>query len=153
MSKVIDLDLIRIDVEKQNKNEVLELLASLAFENDIVESEKVYLEGLLGRESECTTGFGKGFAIPHCKSITVKKPTVIVCKLKNGVEWEAMDDKPVNFVLGLAIPESEAGTTHLKILSQLARLLMDDEFTDKLNNTNTVQEIYSLLDNKIGGGQ
>ncbi|MGL5354707.1 MAG: PTS sugar transporter subunit IIA, partial [Clostridium sp.] len=129
MSKVIDLNLIRIDVEKENKNEVLELLARLAFENDIVESEKAYFEGLLERESECTTGFGKGFAIPHCKSITVKKPAVIVCKLKNGVEWEAMDDKPVNFVLGLAIPESEAGTTHLKILSQLARLLMDDEFT------------------------
>ena len=44
-----------------------------------------------------------------------------------------MDDKPVNFVLALAVPDTEAGTTHLKILSQIARFLMDDEFTMVLN--------------------
>lgn len=153
MNKVIDLRLIKIDVEENDKKSVLELVANMAFQNDVVESKEIYFKGLLEREVECTTGFGKGFAIPHCKSVTVKKPSVIICKLKNDVEWESMDDKGVNFVLALAIPESQAGTTHLKILSQLARLLMDDDFTEKLNNTNTVQEIYSLLDNKIGGGQ
>lgn len=152
MDKVIDLNLIKFATEKKDKQEVLKLISKIAFENEIVKSQDVYLEGLLKRELECTTGFGKGFAIPHCKSITVKRAAVIVCKLTNDIEWESMDDKPVNFVIGLAIPEAEAGTTHLKILSQVARMLMDDEFTDKLNKANTIQEIYSLLDNKIGGG-
>lgn len=152
MDKVIDLSLIKLATEEKEKQDVLKLIAKIAFENDVIESQDIYLEGLLKRELECTTGFGKGFAIPHCKSITVKRAAVIVCKLKNKIEWESMDDKPVNFVLGLAIPEAEAGTTHLKILSQVARLLMDDEFTNKLNNANTEQEIYLLLDNKIEGG-
>ncbi|MGL4450364.1 MAG: PTS sugar transporter subunit IIA [Sarcina sp.] len=152
MHKIIDLNLIKLATSEKEKKEVLKLIAKIAFENDIVESQNRYFEGLVQRESQCTTGFGKGFAIPHCKSDTVKKPAIIVCKLKNSIEWEAMDDKPVNFVLGLAIPEAEAGTTHLKILSQVARLLMDDKFTNQLNNANTIQEIYLLLDNKIEGG-
>ncbi len=153
MNKVIDINLIKVNIKEKTKNEVLKVVADIANENDIIESKEIYYNGLLEREEECTTGFGKGFAIPHCKSSTVKRAAVIVLKLDNDVEWEAMDDKPVNFVLALAIPDSEAGTTHLKILSQIARLLMDDEFTNMLNNSESEDEIYNLLNEKIEGGK
>ncbi|MGL4107560.1 PTS sugar transporter subunit IIA [Clostridium sp. LP20] len=153
MTGVIDIKTIKVGIKAETKEEVLQFVSNIAFENEIVKSKEIYLNGLLERERECTTGFGKGFAIPHCKSITVNRPAVIVCKLENEVEWESMDDKPVHFVLALAVPEAEAGTTHLKILSQIARCLMDDEFTDKLNNTKSENEIYNLLNEKLEGGK
>lgn len=63
-----------------------------------------------------------------------------------------MDDKPVNFVLALAVPDTEAGTTHLKILSKIARFLMDDEFTMKLGSSKSEDEIYKYLIEKLEGG-
>lgn len=153
MESVVQLALIRTSVKAKCKEDVLKIVTDIAYENNIIKSKEIYYQGLLQRESECTTGFGKGFAIPHCKSTTVNTASVIICKLNNLVEWESMDDKPVNFVLALAVPESEAGTTHLKILSQIARMLMDDEFTDRLKNTNTSNDIYSLMSEKLKGGQ
>lgn len=149
MENVIDINLIRVNVEATDKLEVLKIVSEIAYENEIVKSKEDYYLGLIKREEEFTTGFGKGFAIPHCKSITVKRPAVIVCKLNNSVEWESMDSEPVNFIMALAVPEAEAGTTHLKILSQLARVLMDDEFTNKLKQSETEKEICSLLRNKV----
>lgn len=153
MENVIDIRLIKMNVEGKDKLEILKIVSEIAYENEIIESEEVYYLGLIKREEECTTGFGKGFAIPHCKNATVKKPAVIVCKLKNSIEWKSMDGEPVDFVMALAVPEVEAGTTHLKILSQIARVLMDDEFTNKLKQSKTEKEIYSLLRNKVKEGE
>ena len=136
----------------ETKEEVLKLVSEIAFKDEIVKSKEEYFNGLLAREEECTTGFGKGFAIPHCKSSTVNKASVIVLKLDNEVEWESMDDKPVNFVLALAVPDTEAGTTHLKILSKIARFLMDDEFTMKLESSKSEEEIYKYLIERLEGG-
>ena len=151
MIEVLDINRIKVAVQANTKEDVLKKVASIAFAEGIVKSEEDYLNGLLARENECTTGFGKGFAIPHCKSDTVNKASVIVMKLENEVDWESMDDKPVHFILALAVPNTEAGTTHLKILSKIARCLMDDEFTDRLNKSNTEQEIYNYLIERLGG--
>lgn len=153
MPGIIDIKTIKIGVKASQKEDVLKLVSSMAKQNQIVNSQEEYYEGLINRENEFTTGIGKGFAIPHCKSNTVNKPAVIVFKLDNEVDWEAMDNKPVNFILALAVPESNAGTDHLKILSQIARCLMDDEFTDKLQGTSSVNEIYNLLNDRIEGGK
>lgn len=152
MIDVLDINRIRVGVKADTKEDVLKLISEIAFKEDIIKSKEKYFNGLLEREGECTTGFGNGFAIPHCKSNTVNKAAVIVVKLDNEVEWESMDDKPVNFVLGLAVPDTEAGTTHLKILSQIARFLMDEEFTSRLSKSKNEQEIYNYLNDKLEGG-
>lgn len=152
MIDVLDINRIRVGVKVETKEEVLKLVSEIAFKDEIVKSKEEYFNGLLAREVECTTGFGKGFAIPHCKSSTVNKASVIVLKLDNEVEWESMDDKPVNFVLALAVPDTEAGTTHLKILSKIARFLMDDEFTMKLESSKSEEEIYKYLIERLEGG-
>ena len=152
MVDVLDIYRIRVGVKVETKEEVLKLVSEIAFKDEIVKSKEEYFNGLLAREEECTTGFGKGFAIPHCKSSTVNKASVIVLKLDNEVEWESMDDKPVNFVLALAVPDTEAGTTHLKILSKIARFLMDDEFTMKLESSKSEEEIYKYLIERLEGG-
>ena len=153
MENVININTIKINIKEDTKENVLKFVSKVAYENGIVKSEEEYFNGLLAREEECTTGFGKGFAIPHCKSTTVNRPAVIVCKLDNKVEWESMDDQPVEVVLALAVPEAEAGTTHVKILSQIARCLMDDEFTDMIKEAREEKEIFEILNEKLEGGK
>ena len=153
MLGVIDIKTINMGMNATTKEEVLKLVSDMAFEHEIVKSKEEYFEGLINRENEFTTGIGKGFAIPHCKSNTVNRPAVIVSKLNSEIDWQSMDEKPVNFVIALAVPESDAGTNHLKILSQVARCLMDDEFTDKLKEANSEDTIYNLLNEKIKGGK
>lgn len=153
MIETIDIKTIKVGIKISTKEEVLKQISKIAFENGIVKSENSYFEGLLERESECTTGFGNGFAVPHCKSSTVNRAAVIICKLDNEVEWKSMDDKPVNFILALAVPELEADTTHIKILSQIARGLMNEEFTEKLKKANSETDIYNLLYKELKGGK
>ena len=83
----------------------------------------------LARESEGTTGMMEGFAIPHAKTDAVKTASVLVVKDDSGISgWDTMDGNPVNVAIALLIPGSQAGTTHLKILSKVAEALMDEQF-------------------------
>ena len=59
-----------------------------------------------------------GFAIPHAKSQTINEPSMIIATLNKGIEWNSLDRQSVDFIFALFIPDSEAGTTHLKLLSR-----------------------------------
>lgn len=91
-----------------------------------------------------------GFAIPHAKDQSIKEPSILIVTLDQGIEWNSMDGQRINFVIALFIPDSEAGTTHLKLLSAVARLLMRNEVTEQLKVAQTKTEIATLLNEKIG---
>jgi putative PTS system fructose-specific IIA component len=91
----------------------------------------------------------EGFAIPHAKDKSIVKPSIAILKLKTGVEWHSMDGQLINNVIALFIPEKEAGTTHLKVLSQIARLLVNKTFKEKIKETDTILELKELLTEKL----
>jgi fructose-specific phosphotransferase system IIA component len=128
---------------------VISQLTSLLREQDRIESESAFIQGVMEREAEFSTGFGNGFAIPHCKSDTVKTASIIIGKTTNEIEWNSLDDKPVTFIIMLAIPASEGGSTHLRILSTLSGKLMDDEFRNQLMNAVKPEQILDLLDELV----
>ena len=103
-----------------------------------------YVEDVKAREAMSTTGIGDGVAIPHAKSAYVKFPTVIVGKSSKGIDWESLDDEPVNLVFLIAVPEGE-GNEHLKILQVLAVSLMDDEFKDEIIAAKDKETICEML--------
>lgn len=105
----------------------------------------MFIESVLSREEHSTTGIGNGIAIPHGKSESVITPAIVYAKLSHPVEWLALDDNPVENVILLAIPDSEKGTTHLKLLSEIAIKLMDDELVGKLKNETDKSEIIKLF--------
>lgn len=81
-----------------------------------------------------------GVAIPHCKSDAVNDAAFALIKLKNPIEWGSLDGEPVKFVIQLAAPDS-ADNVHLRMLSQLARDLMDDDFRDGLLCASSIEDI------------
>ncbi|MFJ5758996.1 PTS sugar transporter subunit IIA [Neobacillus sp. NPDC093182] len=149
IKSLINEDLIELNLVASTQLEVISQLASLLGQQGRIKSVPAFIEGVLERESEFSTGFGNGFAIPHCKSDTVETASIIIGKTSNGVEWNSLDDKPVTFIIMLAIPAAEGGTTHLQILAALSGKLMDDEFRNQLMNAAQPEQILNLLDGVI----
>lgn len=149
IESLINEGLIELNLDATTQREVISQLTSLLREQDRIESESAFIQGVLEREAEFSTGFGNGFAIPHCKSDTVKTASIIIGKTTNEIEWNSLDDKPVTFIIMLAIPASEGGSTHLRILSTLSGKLMDDEFRNQLMNAVKPEQILDLLDELV----
>lgn len=147
---MIDSKLIQVGVSASSKDMVFDQLSHLVVQQGYAKDVDAVKSALIAREVEGTTGMMDGFAIPHAKSSAITKPGVSVLKLKQGIEWEAMDGKPIFFVIALFIPETEAGSTHLQFLSKIARLLMKEEFKTALANADSTDEIVKLLMGYLG---
>ena len=141
-SRLFDVKYMDLNLETTEKFATIKHLARLA-EDRLVDFES-YVEDVKKRETISTTGIGDGVAIPHAKSAFVKIPTVIVGKSTKGIEWESLDDEPVNMVFLIAVPEGE-GNEHLKILQVLAVSLMDDDFKAEIEKANDKKVIEELL--------
>ncbi|HFD0527920.1 TPA: fructose PTS transporter subunit IIA [Enterococcus faecium] len=113
-------------------------------------AKQTFCLGIAHDEKEGTTGIMSGFAIPHAKSQTINEPSLIIVTLNKGIEWNSLDRQSVDFIFALFIPDSEAGTTHLKLLSLVARSLMRKEVTEQLRAAKTKTEIATILTKEIG---
>lgn len=136
---------ILVDVSANSQKDVFNLISHEAVDKGYAEDSNLLLEALNERENEGTTGMMDGFAIPHAKSNTIKAPALVIFKLTEGVEWNSMDGKKIDFVISLLIPEEEKGTTHLQLLSKVARLLMKEEVKNLLKEAKSDSEIDTIL--------
>ncbi|WP_293696118.1 PTS sugar transporter subunit IIA [uncultured Agrococcus sp.] len=133
--------LVALRRDLSSKEEALELLARMFTEaGRAVDSERI-LVGLRAREEEVSTAMGFGFAIPHTKSAAASQASVAYLSLNQAIQWS---DEPVRQVLSIIVPEDGADT-HLRILAELARRLVDEEFRDRLNSAETSAEVVELL--------
>lgn len=151
MQNVLTLDQMAINIGAKSKSQVLEKIACMAWESELINSKEAFLLGLKEREDEFSCGIGNGFAIPHCKKSCVKKPAVLVLKLKDGIDWDAIDGELVTCVIALAVPSDEAGTTHLKLLSKVAKLLMHEEFTEAVKKAQTKEALFEVMNTELEG--
>src|SRR5476651_2797614 len=108
------------------------------------QSERDILEILLQREKLGSTGVGNGVAIPHGKLPKLGKLFGLFAHLDRAVDFEALDNQPVDLVFLLLAPEG-AGADHLKALARVARLLRDQDVAKKLRASRDAQAIYSVL--------
>lgn len=128
-----------------SKSEALGYLAQLAKTTGVVEDVELILKDLKNREMEFSTGFGDRFAIPHAKSDTVKFPALFVVRLGNPVEWESIDDLPVEVLIGIMVPKENEGNLHLQILSKLSGNLIEESFKSALMDAQSKTEIYTIM--------
>lgn len=145
ITTVLEKKLIVMDLTADNKEEVISRLADVLYKNDKLISKEVYIQDVLQREAHCTTGIGGGIAIPHGKSKGVKETSIAVGKLSKPIEWNALDNKPVKVVFLLAIKEKEDQDLHIKILSNIASRLIEDDAVNALLGAKAPDEIINLL--------
>ena len=128
-----------------SKAEALDMAVDLMVKSEKISDREAYRKQVYLREEESTTGIGEGIAIPHGKCDAVKKPGLAAMVIKNGVEFEALDDEPVTLLFLIAAPNTE-DNIHRDVLSKLSVMLMDEEFTESLRNASSVDKFMEIID-------
>ncbi|NQV43574.1 MAG: PTS IIA-like nitrogen regulatory protein PtsN [Rhodospirillales bacterium] len=106
--------------------------------------ERAIFDVLMERERLGTTGVGNGIAIPHGKLPSLDRLYGVFARLEEPVDFQSIDDQPVDLVFLLLAPES-AGADHLKALARVSRLLRDKAACEKLRGTDSADALYALL--------
>ncbi len=143
LSDIISNNSILPALKTASKKQLLQELANHAAKLSGIDARQIF-ETLLQREKLGSTGLGQGIAIPHGKFATLEQVHGFFARLSQPVEFEAVDDKPVDLVFLLLAPES-AGADHLKALARISRLLRDSSLVKKLRGTDDVSGLYALL--------
>lgn len=136
---------VMLEQHEESRLDVLRAVANKAAELGVTEDSDAVYQAFLDREDMGATGMTEGFAIPHAKSPAITAATVVVFKNDKALEWPSFDEQPVDIAIALLVPDGEAGTTHIKLLSKTAVLLMRDEFKSLVRGTDDKQAIADAI--------
>ncbi len=145
VAQVLKKENIIAGLSAQSKNEALEKLVQILYEGGYLEDKDAFLADVLHREEISTTGIGNGIAIPHGKSSAVKETTVAIGRLTSSLEWESVDDKPVELIVLLAVNDADKTGIHVKLLSEMARKLASEQNCKKLLDAKDAQGIIDVF--------
>ncbi|MGA3173839.1 MAG: PTS sugar transporter subunit IIA [Syntrophorhabdales bacterium] len=153
MKDVLKESCVIANLKGVTKQEVLTELTTSLKTAGLIQNVGEAVQVILEREKLGSTGIGDGVAIPHGK---MKGLTNILCALgrsKDGIDFDAVDDKPVHIVFLLLAPEDSAGL-HIQMLSRISRVLRDPSFRKRLIEEGSDTDLYADIveeDKKFGG--
>lgn len=146
--RIVDLlkaESIDLHGPQGNKTDTLTHLVQLMASSGNLEDATAYLQAVLKRETEGSTGIGEGIAIPHAKTSAVKTPGLAAMIVKEGIDFDSLDGAPAHLFFLIAAPQG-GNDIHLELLSRLSRLLMDDEFRSALLAAPTPTAFKAVID-------
>lgn len=143
LSDLIEVSAVMPALKANSKKQLLQLLSEKAAAVTGLPEREVF-DTILQRERLGSTGVGNGIAIPHGKLPGIAAITGIFARLESPVDFESLDDQPVDLVFLLLAPEG-AGADHLKALSRIARVLRDPEIVAKIRGTTDAAAIHTFL--------
>jgi PTS system nitrogen regulatory IIA component len=131
----------------RDKRHLFELLSQKGAELTGFPAETI-LEVLMAREELGSTGLGNGIAIPHGKVSGLQGVTAVFARLDQAIEFDAVDDQPVDIVVMLLAPVG-AGADHLKALSRVARILRTESVVDQLRAESDADRLHAMLTEQL----
>ena len=126
-----------------SKKMVFDKLCSEAFKKYNID-KNLLLNNLIKREKIGTTTIGNGIAIPHVQNNQIIKPCCIITILSDGLDFDALDNNPVDLIVFLILPEVSK-PENLQILAQISRLLRNTEITDKLRGCKSEESAFAII--------
>ena len=146
MNELLKQDYVFFDVTpaQPDKKSALETFSALCAQKGGFD-QKALLDEFLAREELDSTGFGEGIAIPHAKIPGLTNPMIAVARFTCGMDWDAIDDEPVEIAIGLIMPKGDTQNLHVDVLSAFARKLVHEDFTQGLKGAKNAQELYDFI--------
>ena len=139
---LINDSLILLNDESSSKEEVINVMADVLNDQNRLFDKNQYIKDVYIREEELPTSLGLGIAIPHAQSIGVSEVSLVFIRTKKPIMW---NNDEVIMVFGIAVPKDNKNNEHLKILSKLARKLMDESFRNELLKENNKKICAGML--------
>ncbi len=149
---ILKPDCTRFDIDVRSKKAALEDASEWLAERWQGISARRLLEGLLDRERLGATGLGEGIAIPHCRTGECSAPVAAFLKASKPVDFDAVDDQPVDLLFVLAVPEGE-NRAHLEILGALARVFDEPANAAALRGAGSDGALYDALQRQLDMAQ
>lgn len=143
IDQLLSPEAVVANLRATSKKQVLQELSRAAAGVTGADEREIF-EILLERERLGSTGVGSGLAIPHGKLAGLDRLYGLFARLEKPVEFDAIDDRPVDLIFLLLAPEG-AGADHLKALARVSRMLRDREFCEKLRGSDSADAIYALI--------
>jgi nitrogen PTS system EIIA component len=139
-------DAVKLDLQGTTKDDVLkELIALLGLDE---KNEAMLFKMLKRRENLGSTGIGRGIAIPHCRSLVVNKLRVAFGRKREGVDFKAIDEKPVYFFFLIVAPPLEVSNQYLPVLGKIAQFSKEPDVPERLLSISQPAEFMRLLEEK-----
>ncbi|WP_331373157.1 PTS sugar transporter subunit IIA [Sinorhizobium chiapasense] len=141
ISEIISPESVRLDLTSSSKTSLLQAISEIAATELGIGASEILL-ALTNREKLGSTGIGQGIAIPHAPVPGVERPFFLIIRLKKPIDFEAVDDAPVDIVCLLLTPVQGS---QLNMLAHLARKLRSPEIVGAIRSSSSPEEVYSLL--------
>ena len=144
INDILKKESIIADLVGTNKEEVLREVTDFLQSQGLIKNKESLLSALIEREKLGSTGIGENVAIPHGKSDELSKIVTVFARSLKGVDFEALDQKPVHFVCMVIAPSNSTGQ-HLKTLARISRIFKSQNLRDGILKLQNADQIYSLL--------
>ncbi|WP_169566557.1 PTS IIA-like nitrogen regulatory protein PtsN [Sneathiella limimaris] len=143
LADLISPETVFADLKATSKKQALQEMSRRAAAHTGCDEREI-LNVLIERERLGTTGVGQGIAIPHGKLKSLKSIQGFFARLETGIDYDAMDDMPVDLIFLLLAPE-EGGADHLKALARVSRTLRSAERCERLRGTEDSDALFAVL--------
>lgn len=138
---------VKVPLDGKDKKSAIIELVDVLDNNGLLLDKETALQAVLTREETRSTGIGSGIAIPHGKCTAVKELVMAIGIAAEPIEFESVDGKGVSIIILLVSPADQTGP-HIQALAKISRLMLDEEFRQKLQEVGSSDELYELLSNK-----
>lgn len=145
ITDLLDVRSISLDAVPKSKKEALDMIVELMVRSGKINDAEGYRKLVYAREEESTTGIGEGIAIPHGKGDAVDRPGLAAMVVRDGVDFESLDNEPATLLFLIAAPNTK-DNVHLDVLSKLSMMLMDENFTASLRNAESPEKFLEIID-------
>lgn len=142
---ILDTESMIMNLKATNKEDAIKEMADLEVKTGIVNNEDEFIKSIWSREKESTTGIGGGIAMPHARNKSINKARVLFAKSEKGIDYNALDKKPVHLFFMITAPAG-ADNTHLEALAKLSGLLINPDLVEKLKGAKTPKEVIDLFE-------
>ena len=139
-------DAIDLNLKSTSKDPVLKELVGLLKLDE--KADGMLYKMLKRRETLGSTGIGQNIAIPHCRSLVVSRLRVAFGRKLEGIDFKAIDDKPVNYFFLIVAPPLEVSNQYLPVLGKLAQFAKEPDVPERLAKLNSPGEFLRLLEEK-----
>jgi len=145
LSKFCEDDVISFNLKGETKEDIISELVEIGARSKMVKNKEELLKAVLDREKLVTTGVGYGIAFPHAKTRAVKGIVIAFGRKNEGVDFDAMDRKPVYLFFLIAAPEDAIGA-HLNVMAKLSYLMKSEKNRQKLMKAKYKEDLIEVLD-------
>lgn len=144
LSDIVSVEKIKVPMVAKSKRQAIEELVDVLIAAGDVSSREIALSAVLEREKTRTTGIGNGLAIPHGKCSAVNQVVMALGRPANGIDFESVDEKPVNLVILLLSPMDMIGP-HIQALARISRLMSIDGLRKQITCAQEPAQIMQAL--------